>query len=282
MERRDLAFTEVRLPVIGQGTWNMENDDADEAVSTLRAGFDAGMTHLDTAELYGSGRVEERIVRRAIEGRRDELFLVSKVMPSNASRAGTIKACEQSLRRMGTDRLDLYLLHWPGSHPLEDTLAAFVELRKAGKIRFFGVSNFDASDLEEAVAIVGEGQIAVNQILYNLEERRIEHRAMPFCEAHGIAVVGYSPFGAGSFVSERSRGYGVLSAIAKARGATPRQVALRFLVRKKNLFAIPKASSLAHARDNAGAGAWELTPDEIRKIDEAFPRGPDRGGLPTN
>ena len=146
------------------------------------------MTHIDTAELYGSGRVEE-LVRRAIEGRRDEVFLVSKVMPGNATRSGTLRACEKTLKRLGTDHLDLYLLHWPGQHPLEDTLSAFEELERSGKIRFFGVSNFDVSELERALAIVGERRVACNQVLYHLEERRIEHRLLPFCEAHHIAVV---------------------------------------------------------------------------------------------
>jgi len=279
MEKRKLGSTDATIPVIGQGTWNMEYDDDAACVAALRAGLDLGMTHIDTAELYGRGKVES-VVGRAIAGRRNEVFLVSKVMPSNASRAGTIKACERSLKYLGTDHLDLYLLHWPGSYPLAETFAAFEELQSAGKIRWFGVSNFDVSDLEEALSIVGDGRIACNQILYHLAERRIEHRVMPFCERHGIPIVGYSPFGAGSFVPERSAGHGVLVDIAKAHGATARQVALRFLLRKPSLFAIPKASKVAHVKDNAAAGDLELSADELRRIDAAFPAGRARNGIP--
>jgi diketogulonate reductase-like aldo/keto reductase len=279
MQKRQLTWTGVSISVIGQGTWQMEGDNSDEAIAALRAGLDAGMTHIDTAELYGSGRVE-KLVGRAIEGRRDEVFLTSKVLPSNASRAGTLKACERSLRYLGTDRLDLYLLHWPGDYPLEETFAAFEELERSGKIRSFGVSNFDVADLKEAIAIAGERRIAANQVLYHLEERHIEHAVLPFCEEHAIAVVGYSPFGSGRFVSERSPGGRVLAEIAKPHGATPRQVALRFLVRKKSLFAIPKASNRAHALENAKAGDLELTAEEIKRIDDAFPAGRGRGGLP--
>jgi diketogulonate reductase-like aldo/keto reductase len=281
MQAKKLGWTGVPIPVIGQGTYLMEHDRESDAVAALRAGLDLGMTHVDTAELYGSGRVEE-LVRRAIDGRRDEVFLVSKVMPSNATRSGTLKACERTLKRLGTDRLDLYLLHWPGHHPLEDTLAAFEELEKSGKIRFFGLSNFDASELERAIAIVGERRIACNQILYHLEERRIEHKVVPFCHSHDIAVVGYSPFGQGHFISERSAGWRVLAEVAKSHGATPRQVALKFLVRRDDLFAIPKTSNRAHAAENAKAADLVLTSDELARIDAAFPVGKDRGYLPTN
>jgi diketogulonate reductase-like aldo/keto reductase len=281
MHGQKLGWTGVSVPIVGQGTYLMEHDRESDAIAALRAGLDLGMTHVDTAELYGSGRVED-LVRRAIEGRRDEVFLVSKVMPSNATRSGTLKACDKTLKRLGTDRLDLYLLHWPGHHPLEDTLAAFEELEQAGKIRFFGLSNFDTDGLEKAIAIVGERRIACNQILYHLEERRIEHQVIPFCEAHDIAVVGYSPFGQGHFVSERSAGFRVLAEVAKARGATPRQVALKFLVRKKSLFAIPKTSNRAHVAENAKAADLELTNDDLARIDAAFPVGRDRGYIPTN
>jgi diketogulonate reductase-like aldo/keto reductase len=273
------AFTSLSIPVIGQGTWNMEYDDEAGCIAALRAGLDLGMTHIDTAELYGRGRVEA-LVGKAIAGRRDEVFLVSKVMPSNASRAGTIKACERSLKYLGTDRLDLYLLHWPGSYPLTETFEAFDELQSSGKIRFFGVSNFDVPDLTEALSITGPGRIACNQILYHLGERRIEHRVMPFCEKNGIPIVGYSPFGAGSFIPERSAGHAVLAEIAKAHRATARQVALRFLVRKGGIFTIPKASKTTHVKDNAGAGELELTAVELRRIDEAFPPGRPRNGIP--
>ncbi len=281
MRREVLGWTGASVPVVGQGTYRMESDRADDAIAALKAGLDLGMTHVDTAELYGGGRVEE-LVRRAIEGRRDEVFLVSKVMPGNASRAGTIKACDKSLKRLGTDHLDLYLLHWPGQHPLEDTLGAFEELERAGKIRYFGLSNFDVHELGDAIAIAGQRRIACNQVLYHLEERRIEHRLIPFCEKHGIAVVGYSPFGQGHWISERSAGFRVLADIAKNHEATPRQVALQFLIRRKNLFAIPKASTVAHVADNARAAALVLSQDELGRIDAAFPVAKDRGDLATN
>jgi diketogulonate reductase-like aldo/keto reductase len=281
VRRRDLGKSGVSIPMVGQGTYLMEHDRAEDAIVAIRAGLDAGMTHIDTAELYGSGRVEE-LVARAIEGRRDEVFLVSKVLPSNASRAGTLRACDKSLKRLRTDHLDLYLLHWTGHHPLAETMAAFEELAEAGKIRHFGVSNFDVSDLEEAVGIVGEGRIACNQVLYHLEERRIEHRVMPYCEAHGIAVVGYSPFGQSHFVSERGAGYRALVEIGTAHRATPRQVALAFLVRRPSLFAIPKSSDRAHVLENGAAADLELSTDEIKRIDVAFPVAKDRGFLPSN
>jgi diketogulonate reductase-like aldo/keto reductase len=257
----------------------MERDDRRAAVAALRAGLDAGATHVDTAEMYGSGRVEE-IVAEAIAGRRDEVFLVSKVLPENASRRGTVAACERSLRRLCTDRLDGYLLHWAGEHPLADTIAAFEALVAAGKIRCFGVSNFDERELAEAVRIAGPGRIACNQVLYHLGERRIEHAVFPFCEAHGIAVVGYSPFGSGRFPGPRSAGGRVLAEIAASRGATPRQVALAFLVRRPSLFAIPKSSNAGRAAENAGAARLALGEDEIARLESAFPLGPRRPGVP--
>jgi diketogulonate reductase-like aldo/keto reductase len=280
MNERPFPVLGDRVPAIGQGTWQMENDDKREAIAALRKGLDLGLTHVDTAELYGSGAVE-RLVGEAIAGRRDELFLVSKVMPSNASRSGTVRACERSLQRLGTDRLDLYLLHWPGHHPLEDTFAAFEELYAAGKIRAFGVSNFDERELAAAIAVAGEGRIACNQVLYHLEERAIERRVLPFCERHGIAVVGYSPFGSGRFPDAHSSGGKVLSRVARAHGASPRQVALSFLVRRNTLFTIPKSSRPDHVIDNAGALGLVLGADEIAEIERAFPLGPDRRGVPT-
>lgn len=270
MRRRPFGWTDASVPVVGQGTWNMERDGRDRAVAALRAGLDAGMTHIDTAEMYGSGRVEE-IVGEAIEGRRDEVFLVSKVLPQHASTDGVLRACDTSLRRLGTDRLDLYLLHWPSDDPLKDTLAAFERLAKDGKIRFYGVSNFDVGGLEQAVAIAGERRIACNQVLYHLKERAIEHAVIPWCERHGIAVVGYSPFGSGDFPSPNSRGGHVLRKIAEARGATPRQIALAFLTRWPAVFTIPKSSSVKHVLENAAAGDLELSADEERRIAEAFP-----------
>jgi diketogulonate reductase-like aldo/keto reductase len=220
------------------------------------------------------------VVAEAIAGRREEIFLVSKVLPSNASRRGTIIACERSLARLKTDRLDCYLLHWRGSYPLEETAAAFEELVSAGKIRSWGVSNFDTGDLEEMLAVAGEGKIACNQVLYHLQERAIEHAVMPWCKQHGIAVVAYSPFGHNDFPSPRSKGGEVLQKIAQAHGATPRQVALSFLTREPYLFAIPKASTPEHAAENAGAGDLVLSKDEIAAIDRAFPRGPKPRSLP--
>jgi diketogulonate reductase-like aldo/keto reductase len=280
MEQRKLGGTGFEVAVIGQGTWNLERADRRRAVAALRRGLDRGMTHVDTAEMYGQGEVEE-LVGEAIAGRRDEVFLVSKVLPENASRRGTIAACERSLKRLGTDRLDAYLLHWPGDHPLADTLAAFAELQEKGKIRAFGVSNFDEEEMARAVEIAGPGRIACNQVLYHLEERTIEHAVLPFCEEHGVAVVAYSPFGSGKFPKPKSRGGQVLAAIAEAHGATPRQVALAFLVSWPSPFAIPKASTPEHAEENAGAGDLRLAAEEIRRIEEAFPVGRRRRGVAT-
>jgi diketogulonate reductase-like aldo/keto reductase len=275
VETRRFGPIARRVAVIGQGTWGMERDRT-AAVAALRRGLDAGMTHVDTAEMYGDGAVEE-LVADAIEGRRDEVFLVSKVLPQNASRRGTVAACERSLARLRTDRLDLHLLHWPGDHPLEDTFGAFEALRAAGKILAWGVSNFDTHDLAEAVRIAGAGRVACNQVLYHLRERAIEHEVIPVCAEHGIAVVSYSPFGSGRF-PDRDR---TLRAIADAHGATPRQVALRFLVRDPNVFAIPKASRLKHVLDNAAAADLALDAGEVARIERAFPRGRKRRGLPT-
>jgi diketogulonate reductase-like aldo/keto reductase len=273
--RRSWGSTGFEVTLLGQGTWQMEGNDRRACVDALRAGLDLGLTHVDTAELYGSGRVEE-IVAEAIAGRRDEVFLVSKVLPSNASRQGTIAACERSLKRLKTDRLDGYLLHWPGSHPLEDTIAALEQLQDSGKIRSWGVSNFDVDELEAALRIAGEGRIACNQVLYHLEERAIEHDVLPFCAARGIALVGYSPFGSGRFPAADP----ALKRIAQAHGATPFQVALAFLTRHPATFAIPKAADPAHVRDNAAAASLTLSDDDVRALDQAFPLGPRRA-LPT-
>lgn len=280
MKHRAFGPTGKQVSVIGQGTWNMEKDDRRAAIGALRRGLDLGLSHVDTAEMYGGGRVEEMVVE-AIDGRRGEVFLVSKVLPQNASRRGTVQACERSLRRLRTDHLDCYLLHWPGSHPLRDTLAAFEELREAGKIHAWGLSNFDEEELGEAIDIAGEGKIACNQVLYHLQERAIEHAVIPFCDEHGIAVVAYSPFGSGDFPSPASPGGRVLAGIAAAHGATPHQIALAFLLRFASLFALPKAARTEHAADNAGAAEIDLTEDELRRIDEAFPRGRRRRGVPT-
>jgi len=271
MDLRPFGHPDRRVPALGLGTWNLENDDRAAAVSAPRRGVDLGLTHIDTAEMYGSGRVEA-IVGEALQGIRDRVFLVSKVLPSNATEAGTIKACERSLKHLGTDRLDCYLLHWPSSHPLAGTIRAFEKLLKDGKIRSYGVSNFDVEGLEEAVRLAGKGRIACNQILYHLAERTVEHAVLPWCEERGIPVVAYSPLAAKGFKSAPE-----LDAIAEAHHATPRQIALAFLLRRKSVFAIPKTSSLRHLEENAAAAGLVLTGDEIRRLDRAFPPGPWRG-----
>jgi diketogulonate reductase-like aldo/keto reductase len=272
--------TRYQVPLIGQGTWYLEEAPHASAIATLRRGLDLGMTHVDTAELYGGGEAE-RIVGEAIAGRRDQVFLVSKVLPQNASRTGTQAACERSLARLKTDRLDCYLLHWRGRHPLEETVAGFDALLRAGMIRSWGVSNFDVDDLEELRRVEGSLECACNQVLYNLQERAIEHAVLPWCERHGVAVTAYSPFGHGKFPSPRTPKGRVLAQIAAAHGATPRQITLAFLTRRPSVFAIPKASSVAHAEENAGAGELRLSEAEIESIDAAFPRGPRPRSLPV-
>jgi diketogulonate reductase-like aldo/keto reductase len=279
MERRRFGATTHDVPVIGQGTWRLEEADRATAIAALRRGLELGMTHIDTAELYGSGAVEE-MVGEAIAGRRDDVFLVSKVLPQNASRAGTIAACERSLRRLQTDRLDCYLLHWRGEEPLEDTITSFDRLEHAGKILAWGVSNFDVLDLEAAWKIAGEGRLACNQVLYHLRERAIEHAVLPWCEKHQVAVVGYSPFGSGRFPGPRAKGGRVLQQIAAAHGATTRQVALRFLVRRPSLFTIPKAARPEHIEEDARAADLRLTAAELAQLDAAFPVGPYPRALP--
>jgi diketogulonate reductase-like aldo/keto reductase len=280
VERRPFGSTGREVAIIGQGTWFIDEADPATAIASLRRGLDLGMTHVDTAEMYGSGAAED-VVRRAIAGRRDEVFLVSKVLPQNASLSGTVAACERSLKRLGTDRLDCYLLHWRGRYPLEDTLAAFDQLCADGKILSWGVSNFDADDLDEIRRIAGAGHPACNQVLYHLRERAIEQAVLPWCERNGAAVVAYSPFGhAGGFPGPRSPGGRVLREIADRHKATPRQVALRFLTRRRSLFAIPKASNPKHAEENAGAGALDLSDAELARIDAAFPLDPRPRPLP--
>jgi diketogulonate reductase-like aldo/keto reductase len=265
------------VSVIGQGTWYLDRGDRKNAIAALRRGIELGMTHIDTAEMYGDA---ELVIADAIADRRDEVFLVSKVLPSNASRRGIITACERSLKRLKTDRLDCYLLHWRGSYPLSETVAAFEDLKAAGKIRSWGVSNFDADDLDELLEVAGEGKIACNQVLYHLKERAIEHAVIPWCARHGVAVVAYSPFGHNDFPQGASASGKVLSKIADAHKATPRQVALSFLTRDPTVFAIPKASSAEHAAENAAAGKLTLGDAEIAALDAAFPRGAKPRGLP--
>jgi len=266
-----------KVSAIGQGTWYIDRGDRKRAVAALRRGVDLGMTHIDTAEMYGDA---ELVIADAIAGRRDEVFLVSKVLPSNASRRGTITACERSLARLKTDRLDCYLLHWRGSYPLTETVAAFAQLAVAGKIRSWGVSNFDVDDLDEILEVAGEGKIACNQVLYHLQERAIEHAVIPWCVKHRVAVVAYSPFGHNDFPDPRSKAGEALQAIAQRHGASPRQVALGFLTREGELFAIPKASHPEHGADNAAAGELTLSADEIAALDKVFPRGPKPRSLP--
>ncbi len=270
------SFGAIPTSVIGQGTWCIDEGDRKSAIAALRHGLDLGMTHVDTAEMYGDAEV---IIAEAMAGRRDEIFLVSKVLPSNASCAGTRAACERSLKRLQTDRLDCYLLHWSGSHPLEETIAAFEDLKRAGKILAWGVSNFDVDELDEAYRIGGAG-LACNQVLYHLQERAIEHAVLPWCERHKVALVGYSPFGHGRFPGATTAGGKVLAEIAAAHKAAQRQVALAFLTRRASLLAIPKASGKAHAAENAGAGALTLTAAELDRIDLAFPRGKAPRSLP--
>ena len=279
MERRRFGPTGRDVAVIGQGTWYLDSGNRTSAITAIRCGLDAGMNHIDTAELYGWGAVET-MIGEAILGRRDEVFLVSKVVPQNASRSGTIAACNRSLARLKTDRLDAYLLHWPGEHPLEDTVAAFEELERQGKILSWGVSNFDVPDLVALQRIGGGDRLVCNQVLYHLEQRAVEHSVIPWCESHGVAIVAYSPFGHDRFPGPNTSGGRLLSRIASAHDATPRQVALRFLIRQPSVFAIPKASSPEHALENAGAGRLNLTEAELAAIDQAFPRGPRLRTLP--
>jgi len=268
----------AEVSVIGQGTWYIDRGDRRSAVAALRRGIELGMTHIDTAEMYGEA---EPVIADAIAGgKRENLYIVSKVLPSNASLRGTITACERSLKRLKVETLDCYLLHWRGSYPLEDTVAAFDQLISAGKIRSWGVSNFDTNDLNELVAVAGEGRIACNQVLYHLQERAIEHAVIPWCERHGVAVVAYSPFGHNDFPSPHSKAGEALQAIADTRRVSTRQVALAFLTRIPAVFAIPKAASAEHAADNAAAGKLTLSASEIEALDNAFPRGPKPRGLP--
>lgn len=277
MDARGFGSTGQRVSVIGQGTWRIDGSAWADAVSALRAGVDAGLTHIDTAEMYGDA---EAIVAEAIEGLREEVFLVSKVVPGNATRRGVARSCEQSLRRLRTDRLDCYLLHWPGSHPLEETIAGFDDLRRAGKILSWGVSNFDVDDLEAALRIAGPYRIACNQVLYHLRERSIEHAVIPWCAANGVALVGYSPFGSGDFPNPASPGGQVLARIAEAHGTSPHAVALAFLTRLDGTFSIPKTGRAQRALENASARDVALTEDEIATLDAQFPRGRRPSSLP--
>jgi diketogulonate reductase-like aldo/keto reductase len=281
MIARAFGTTGRDVPIVGQGTWNVptRGPRADEAKRALRRGIELGMVHVDTAEMYGDGAAE-KLLGEAIAGLpREQLFLVSKVLPSNATYDGTICACEASLKRMHVDDLDCYLLHWRGSVPLAETMRALEHLVRDGKIRALGVSNFEVADLEEAAAALKTERIACNQVLYHLGERTVETHEIPYCADHDIALVAYTPFGRGDWADRP--GARVLQEIARKRGATPHQVILAFLTRQPINFAIPKSSTLEHVEENAGAGDLRLDPAEIAAIDEAFPVKRRRGGLPT-
>ncbi|UIJ93884.1 aldo/keto reductase [Sinorhizobium meliloti] len=263
-----IAFPDGRkIPALGQGTWRMGENRAKSAdeVRSLQTGLDLGMTLIDTAEMYGDGAAE-RIVGEAIKGRRDEAFVVSKVLPSNASRAGTVAACERSLRNLGIDCVDLYLLHWRGGYPLAETVAAFEELKKAGKIRAWGVSNFDVDDMEELSAVPDGGNVAANQVLYNLARRGIEFDLLPRCRAQGVPVMAYSPLDEGRLLHDAD-----LIHIAKAHQATPAQVALAFLKTCSGVISIPKTGSPERARENRDAMDIHLTTENLAELDRHFP-----------
>ena len=257
----------VVVPALGLGTWHMGEDprQASQEVEALRHGLDEGLTLIDTAEMYAEGGAEE-IVGEAIAGRRDEVFLVSKVYPWNASRKGTIAACERSLARMRTDRLDLYLLHWRGEHPLAETVEAFETLQEAGKIGAWGVSNFDLADMEELMEVPGGGNCVVNQVLYNLSRRGVEYDLLPWCQHRGIAVMAYSPIEQGSLARNET-----LIHIAKAYQATPAQVALAFLLERDGVIAIPKSSHPQRVTENREAADLDLTDEDLDALDAAFP-----------
>ncbi len=262
------AFRDGRtVPVLGQGTWRMGESraKATDEIRSLQLGLDLGMTLIDTAEMYGDGGAE-RIVGEAVRGRRDEAFIVSKVLPSNASRSGTIAACERSLKNLGTDRIDLYLLHWRGGHPLDGTVAAFEELKKAGKILAWGVSNFDVDDMEELIAAPDGGHVATNQVLYNLGRRGIEYDLLPWCRDRHVPVMAYSPLDEGRLLHNAD-----LIHVAKAHQATPAQVALAFLKTRSGVISIPKTGSAERARENRDAMDIHLTAENLAELDRIFP-----------
>jgi diketogulonate reductase-like aldo/keto reductase len=255
------------IPALGQGTWGMAEDAEHHKaeVAALRLGIELGMTLIDTAEMYADGGAEV-LVGEAIAGRRDELFLVSKVLPENATRLGTVAACERSLQRLGTDRLDLYLLHWRGNVPLEETLDAFAALVSDGKIRHWGVSNFDVVDMIELRGVIGGADVAVDEVLYNLMRRGIEYELMPWCRKRGIPIIAYSPIEQGRLLGHRE-----LKSVAARHNAKPAQVALAWLLRQDGVVAIPKAAKLVHVRENYAALELRLTRQDLAELDRAFP-----------
>ncbi len=255
------------VPALGQGTWMMAEAPAGRAeeIAALRLGLDLGLSVIDTAEMYGEGASEE-LVGEAIAGRRDEVFLVSKVYPHNASRAGVVAACERSLTRLATDRIDLYLLHWRGAYPLAETVAGFAALQKAGKIRHWGVSNFDVGAMRDLFEAPGGKACAANQILYNPQRRGVEFDLLPWLARHGVAAMAYSPIEQGRLPTR-----GALAEVAARHGASPAQIALAFALRRPGLIAIPKAGRSAHVRENAAARDIELTAQDMETLDRAFP-----------
>ncbi|MGM0562653.1 MAG: aldo/keto reductase [Pseudomonadota bacterium] len=255
------------VPALGQGTWYMGDGlrSREEEIAALRCGLDLGLTLIDTAEMYGNGAAEQ-LVGEAIAGRRDEAFLVSKVLPSNASKQGTIKACERSLERLGTDCLDLYLLHWRGGTPLRETIEAFEQLVEAGKIRHWGVSNFDVSDMEELMSVRGGTAVQTNQVLYNLTRRGIEWDLQPWCRRRQIPTMAYSPIEQGRMLDQP-----VLQRVAARHNASTAQVALAWLLRQESLIAIPKAGSPDHVEENRAALDLQLSQDDLAELDQAFP-----------
>ncbi|WP_313555264.1 aldo/keto reductase [Agrobacterium cavarae] len=255
------------IPALGIGTWNMGESHAEEAqeVASIRKAVELGMTVVDTAEMYADGRSEE-IVGKAIADLRDEVFLVSKVYPFNASATGTIEACERSLKRLGVDHLDLYLLHWRGSHPLEETVAAFEKLKQSGKIRDWGVSNFDTDDMEELFEVENGRNCAVNQVLYNLSRRGVEYDLLPWCQEKGLPLMAYSPIEQGRILNNHE-----LIRIAKAYQATPAQVALAFLLERDGVLAIPKSAKPERLEENRGATDLDISDEDWASLDAAFP-----------
>ncbi len=259
-------LTGETVPALGQGTWRMGEDRGQHAqeVAALRLGLDLGLSMIDTAEMYGDGGAE-KVVGEAIQGRRDEVYLVTKVLPENASRKGTVAACERSLKRLGTDRVDLYLLHWRGSHPLAETLQAFQHLVQQGKIRSWGVSNFDVDDLEALAELAGGADSVTNQVLYNLTRRAIEWDLLPWCRRHHMPITAYSPIEQGRLLSHRG-----LDEVVQRHGATRAQIALAWVLNSGSL-AIPKAHSSAHVRDNRAAADIRLTTQDLADLDRSFP-----------
>jgi diketogulonate reductase-like aldo/keto reductase len=272
--KRLLLPSGSEMPVLGQGTWNMGEDPAArrDEVAALRLGLELGMTLIDTAEMYGEGGAEE-VVGEAIAGRRDEVFLVSKVYPHNADRRGVQAACERSLRRMKTERIDLYLLHWRGNVPLEETVEAFARLREQGKIGDFGVSNFDLDDMLEAAALPGGDLVATDQVLYNLSQRGVEWELLPWCRERRIPVMAYSPLESNPQEQAGMLGNPQLTAVARRHGVTPAQVALAWLLRQDEVAVIPKAVQPQHVRDNRAALdlAPALTAEDLAQLDAGFP-----------